>query len=210
MIPAAVLSQLPVTATPVVPLAKTFDRPSTDSAQRPKFRSVAFPVTWTRPLTWALVAGKVIDTEGAVVSMTVTVELATVTFPAESVAVKWTVVAPSEKKEGASFVRVTLSPMGEVALAPLRKVWIAAVEAGAPPAAFDSTRTGAGTVTTGADVVWIRRYETALIALPVWSVAVKRIVANPIGKYWLGWSVVAHGSGALPMHRPQVTIGLGS
>jgi hypothetical protein len=81
----------------------------------------------------------VIDTAGAVVSTTFTVELATVTFPAESVAVKWTAVTPMEKKLGASLVRVTVSPMGDVAVAPERKVWIAAVEVGAPPVAVDST-----------------------------------------------------------------------
>jgi len=55
----------------------------------------------------------------------------------------------------------------DVAVALARKVWIADVDAGAPPVVVDSTSIGAGTVTTGADVAWIRRYETARIEFPL-------------------------------------------
>src|SRR5260221_451952 len=88
------VSRSPATAPGVTPTASGLSRPSTDSAQRPKFRSLAVPVTWTIPARLAWAVGKVRTTAGGVVSTTLMVELAVPTLPWASTAWKWIVVRP--------------------------------------------------------------------------------------------------------------------
>src|SRR2546421_6536813 len=158
----------PATAPPVVPWAKGLASPSNDSAQRPKSRSVAVPVTCSRPDKGSYRWGEVIATAGGVVSTTVRVALRTPRLPLKSVAVQWTTVVPIGKKLGASLLSTGAPSTVSVAAGAPRKAWIAARAAAAPPVAVASTVSGAGTAgVTGGVVAWTTRTPIRGLALPV-------------------------------------------
>src|SRR5688500_6616653 len=94
--------------------------PSTDSAQRPKLRSVADPATVTVPRTLAPEAGEVNASAGAVVSTTVMVDVAVLTLADASRAVHVTVVRPSGRNAGASCTNDGAASMLSSADAPAR------------------------------------------------------------------------------------------
>ena len=115
--------------------------------------------------------------------MTVIVAVPRVALPLASVAVKVTVVAPTGKKAGASFVTVGLGSTVSVAPAAARKAAMTGSVAGIPVSEVAFAWLGGGTTSRGGVVSTTVTWKDALAVLPCASVALHVTVVTPSGNF---------------------------